>query len=225
MNIRRDFIPESDRSFLSWITNFLKNLFPVLSRTNFPPDEYQKLTAQRDDFAQKFEMAGEPATRTSVAVEAKNSARKLLEVAVRVDVKAYLTYNPHVTDEDRIAMGLPIHKTTRTRVPMPEEKPDFSIKSAVGSRLEVHYHAHDDEKGKTNAKPYGVRGVEIVWAILDAPPASYADLVHSTFDTHSPYTFQFDLSDAGKRIYICLRWENTRAEKGPWSEIQNAIIP
>jgi hypothetical protein len=45
------------------------------------------------------------------------------------------------------------------------------------------------------------------------------------FDTRSPYTFQFDLSDAGKRLYCCLRWENNVGVKGPWSEIQSAIIP
>jgi hypothetical protein len=50
-------------------------------------------------------------------------------------------------------------------------------------------------------------------------------LAHSVFDTRSPYTFQFDLADAGKRFYCCLRWENTTGQKGPWSEIQNAIIP
>jgi hypothetical protein len=61
--------------------------------------------------------------------------------------------------------------------------------------------------------------------VLDTPPASYADLAHSVFDTRSPYTFQFDLSDAGKRLYCCLRWENNVGEKGPWSEIQSAIIP
>ncbi|MDR1156180.1 MAG: hypothetical protein LBL04_15855 [Bacteroidales bacterium] len=51
-----------------------------------------------------------------------------------------------------------------------------------------------------------------------------ADLVHSVFATRSPHTFQFDLS-AGKCFYCCLRWENTRGEKGPWSEIMSAIVP
>jgi hypothetical protein len=29
----------------------------------------------------------------------------------------------------------------------------------------------------------------------------------------------------GKTVYFALRWENTRGEKGPWSEIMSAIIP
>jgi hypothetical protein len=122
-------------------------------------------------------------------------------------------------------MGLPIYKETRTPVKVPKVSPDFSIEPLTGSRLAVHFHAHDADREQVNAKPEGVHGVEIAWAILDTPPKSYADLVHSAFDTRSPYTFQFDLVDAGRRFYCCLRWENTRGEKSPWSEIQSAIIP
>jgi hypothetical protein len=70
-----------------------------------------------------------------------------------------------------------------------------------------------------------VRGAEIRWAILPEPPKSYDDLVHSVFDTHSPYTFQFDIPDAGKTLYVCARWENTTGQKGPWGDIKSVIIP
>jgi hypothetical protein len=33
------------------------------------------------------------------------------------------------------------------------------------------------------------------------------------------------LEDRGKKLYFALRWENTRGEKGPWSEIHSTIIP
>jgi hypothetical protein len=81
------------------------------------------------------------------------------------------------------------------------------------------------EKEHRGAKPYGVRGAEIRWAILPAPPTSQDDLVHSEFDTRTPYIFQFDIPQAGKTLYVCARWENTTGQKGPWSEIVSAIIP
>jgi hypothetical protein len=59
-------------------------------------------------------------------------------------------------------------------------------------------------------KPAGQHGAEIRWAMRD---------------THMPLTFEFDESDRGKTVYFCLGWENTRGEKGPWSEIQSAIVP
>jgi hypothetical protein len=218
-----NYLPRPDREFLAWTINFLKYL--NYTKFNFPEAVYQQLQQEKNVFANKLEVAEEPTTHTKVNVQEKNDARKVLEKDLRQSIAEYLTYNHLVNDGDRQLLGLPVHKTTRTPVPAPTEKPDFSIEAGTGSRLTVHYHAHDEERERRNAKPFGVHGAEIVWAVLDAPPASYADLAHSVFDTRSPYTFQFDLSDAGKRFYCCLRWENTRGEKGPWSEIQNAIIP
>jgi hypothetical protein len=222
---KTDYIPRKDKDFLAWFINLLKNLFPSLARFGVPPDVYQELAAKRDTFSNKLALADDPATRTKGVVKEKNDVRKDLKHTVRQFVKQYLANNPAVTNKDRDDMGLPIYKSGRTPAPVPAKKPDFTLEAAGGSRLDVHYHAHDEEQGTRNAKPFGVHGVEIAWAILDTPPTSYTDLVHSAFDTRSPYTFQFDLSDAGKRLYCCLRWENTRGIKGPWSEIVSAIIP
>jgi hypothetical protein len=46
--------------------------------------------------------------------------------------------------------------------------------------------ARDEEKGRINANPPGVHGIEIVWAILDAPPSTHAALVHSALATRVP---------------------------------------
>jgi hypothetical protein len=220
-----DYLPRPDRAFLAWVINFLKYLMGRVTQFNFPQDLFQKLSEEKDVFAQKLEVAEEPTTHTKVNVQEKNDARKALETDLRQAVAEYLIHNHLLTNGDLQLLGLPVHKTTRTPVPAPTVKPDFTIEQLGGSRLVVHYHAHDEERGAKNAKPFGVIGVEIAWAVLDTPPASYADLAHSAFDTRSPYTFQFDLADGGRRFYCCLRWENTRGEKGPWSEIQNAIIP
>jgi hypothetical protein len=48
-----------------------------------------------------------------------------------------------------------------------------------------------------SAKPKGVHGIELCWALLDAPPASEKDLKNSAFDTKTPYIFTFDESDRG----------------------------
>ena len=220
-----DYLPRPDRTFLAWVINFLKYLMGRLEQFNFPQALFQQLSGEKDVFAQKLEVAEEPTTHTTVNVQEKNDARKALEKNIRQAVAEYLTRNHLLTDGDRRLLGLPVHKTTRTPVPPPTGKVDFTIESLGGSRLVIHFHAHDEERERANAKPFGVRGAEIIWAVLDAPPASYNELAHSVFDTRSPYTFQFDLADAGKRFYCCLRWENTTGQKGPWSEIQSAIIP
>jgi hypothetical protein len=222
----KDFIPSNDRSFLTWLKNLIAYIIVKSASTFGIPDaEFNRLRTETNDFEQKLNVSDAPDTRTKAAVQAKKDARTVVEKTVRLFVKRFLNNNPAVTNADRDSMGLPIYKDTRTPAPVPTDKPDFTIEPRGGSRLEVHFHAHDADREQRNAKPNGVHGIEIAWAMLDEAPKSYADLSHSAFDTRSPYIFQFDLSDAGKRFYCCLRWENTRGEKGPWSEIQSMIIP
>ena len=223
-----DYLPKNDRQLHRWVVVFLNYLFAALSRLGFPNDVYNTLAGMRDDFGGKIDIAEDTNTRTKVTVQEKNTVKAALKAAIRQAVKAYLMYNPAVTDADRDGLGLPIHKTTRTPVPPPTQLVDFFLKQSAGSRVEAHYAPHDQNaemKEKREAKPYGVRGAEFGWAVLPEPPKSYDDLVHSAFDTRSPYTFQFDLPDAGKTLYVCARWENTTGQKGPWSEIKSVIIP
>jgi hypothetical protein len=190
---------------------------------NFPSMDYQELSQMHNDFVQKYNLAEAPETRTKASVQAKKESRKNFEAAIQQKVKEYLTYNHLVTDEDRDNMGLPIHKTTRTPSPVAATYPDFDIDSGTIRRLTVHF--YDQGQKKSKAKPAGQHGAEIRWAILDSPPTQLDDLTHSSFDTHTPFTLQFDENQRGKTVYFCLCWENTRGEKGPWSEIVKAIVP
>jgi hypothetical protein len=143
--------------------------------------------------------------------------------AVRLFVNANLRYNELLTDEDRKQLGLTIPDDE----PTPETEPDTIpvvdfIDTTLLRRIILHI---KDMNGKSRAKPRGVHGVEIVWAILDAAPSSIEDLTHSAFSTRLHYPFDFDENRRGKTIWLCLRWENNRGQKGPWSEIYSAIIP
>jgi hypothetical protein len=119
-------------------------------------------------------------------------------------------------------MGITIRDTTRTPVKAPTTCPEFMIDTVVIRCLSILFW---ELGSKSKAKPHGVHGAEIRWAILDHAPVSVEELIHSNFDTSSPFKLTFDESERGKAVYICLRWESTRGEKGPWSEIVMAIIP
>jgi hypothetical protein len=144
------------------------------------------------------------------------------EKALRVLVQILESNPRQVSDNDRRAMGIAIHDTTHTPVKPPKLYPEFMIDSSIIRCLIILFW---DLGSKSKAKPYGVHGAEIRWAILDHPPASVEELVHSNFDIRSPFELMFDESERSKTGYLCLRWESTRGEKGPWREIVMAIIP
>jgi hypothetical protein len=70
-----------------------------------------------------------------------------------------------------------------------------------------------------------VHGAEILYEIRDEPPATAEDLRHSSFATKTRMVYTFTEAERGKKVYFAARWENTRGEKGPWSDVVSAIIP
>ncbi|MDR1385915.1 MAG: hypothetical protein LBJ67_18990 [Planctomycetaceae bacterium] len=217
------FIPRKDNDFFAWAKNFVAFVNTNYARINFPSAEASRLDSLYITFFQKLEAAETPEKRTQAVIQEKIVAREALEHALRQDIKEYLTYNHLVTDADRDNMGLPIHKTTHTPAPIATTYPDFDIDSSTLRRLTIHF--YDQGQKKSKAKPVGQHGAEIVWAILDAPPKKVSDLIRSSFDTHTPLTLDFEEDQRGQTVYFCLRWENTRGEKGPWSDIHSAFVP
>jgi hypothetical protein len=174
-------------------------------------------------YATRYAAAEKAETRTPTAVLMKDETRDALIKAIREVNRVYLANGPAVTDEDRMNMGLPIHKTTRTPAPVADNAPAFRVDTGTMYRLIIHFFTAGSEKSR--AKPPGQHGVEIRWAVSDVPVEDADALVHSAFDTRTPYPHDFQGHERGKTVYLALRWENTRGEKGPWSPVQNAIIP
>jgi hypothetical protein len=215
------FIPRPDGKFLTYVVNFMKYLFQMLARVGFPETVYQQLAALRNTFAEKLAIAEEPSTQTKVTVEEKNAARSQLEATLRQAIAEYLTHNHLLTDADRDALGLPIHKKKHDPVQPATTFPWIKVSTALIRHLSFDYGGSETSK----AKPAGQHGIELAWVIADTKPADISELIHSQFDTRSPLVMEFKEEDRGKMFWFAVRWENTTGQKGPWSEIQSAIIP
>jgi hypothetical protein len=216
-----DFIPHQDGAFLEWAKTLIAYVTPKLTAFNISAETLMPIQGQLTTYETAFEAARNP-NRGKVDVLNKNEAKEALTQSLRAFIKAYLTYNPTVSDADKENMGLPLHDGTRTPVPAPTTIPELEMDSSVIRQITVHFRdAGSDKRGK----PAHVHGVELRWALLDNSPISVEDLTKSAFDTASPYTFAFDEMERGKALYICPRWENNKGDKGPWGEIYKAIIP
>jgi hypothetical protein len=216
-----DYIPQSDGAFLEWAKTLIGYASAKLMVFNIPAEALTPIQAQLTAYETAFTTAQNP-NRGKVDVLNKNEARDALKSALRAFVKAYLSYNPAVTDADKESMGLPLHDTTRSPVPPPSSIPELELDSSIIRQIIVHFKDNGSEK---RSKPHGVHGIELRWSLLETSPASVEELKNSAFDTATPYTFSFDETDRGKAIYICPRWENNKGEKGPWGEIVKAIVP
>ncbi|MDR1479810.1 MAG: hypothetical protein LBJ00_12830 [Planctomycetaceae bacterium] len=187
--------------------------------TWYDTEFYTKFT----DFQIAFDDWKDPAQRTRLKTERLRETEAEFRKVYRQFYTGFLKESPLVTDEDLIAMGMPARNSGRTPAPVAKTYPDYDIDSGTIRRLTIYF--FDQAKNESRGKPDGQHGAEVCWAILDTPPTNVEDLVHSSFCTHSPLVLDFKEDQRGKIVYFCLRWENTRGIKGPWSEILSAVIP
>jgi hypothetical protein len=147
----------------------------------------------------------------------------LIFVPTRWGKVQYLLYNPAVTNDDRTAMGLPIYSGNRRPVQVPTTVPQLLPDTRTRRIIKVYY---KDEGASRRGKPAGVKGIEIKWAKLKEPPHDIAELVNSSLDTRAPLELVFEEHERGEKVYMCGSWEIQReGEKGPWGDIEEAIIP
>ena len=161
-----------------------------------------------------------PVTRTTLITASKNEKRAAYEKALIVLV-ANLKVNTKVTDDERRALNINIRDTKPTPSPVPVSFPIVAFDTSVTRRLTISFR---DSVSNSAAKPKGVHGAEIKWLIADEKPL-VENLTNSAFDTRTPYTIEFTDNQRGKTVWVCMRWENTRGEKGPWGDIESAIVP
>jgi hypothetical protein len=220
-----DYIPRKDAVFDQWFSFICQYVSQKCAGqspqwTHIPQTERDRLEGQYTAWKTAYGATTGP--HTKVATVAKNEARKAAEEEIRPFVNRFLRYEP-VTNEDRTAMGIPNHSEGRSPVPVPLTSPRLLIGTGTRRRLIVHFR---DERSERRGKPKGVHGIEVRWAILDHPPADIRELIHSSFDTRSPLTLEFEEHQRGQRAYMCGSWEIKReGEKGPPGDIEEAVIP
>ncbi|MDR3193676.1 MAG: hypothetical protein LBT76_00110 [Tannerella sp.] len=216
-----DYIPQAYSALLSWGSNFVTYLNANLDRFGITSTAIAPLVGKYGEYVTSNSKAESANAGKADRLNREEDARDLKRI-IRDLVNQCLRYNPEVTDEDRINLGLHVPDDNPTPKPKPTTQIEATIDPSIIMQLTLRYR---NAGSQSHAKPDGVHGAEIRWNILATPPASTEDLIHSEFSTRSPHTFTFDEDRRGKTVYFRLRWENTRGQKGPWSELYSAIIP
>jgi hypothetical protein len=215
-----DYIPQKDSELVAWSANFTAGVTANAGAWGIPPDEVSALQTADATFAALHAQADSPA-KNSIIVAEKNTARDVLVAKIR-ELAGFRLKNPVISDVQRIAIGLHVRDTTPTNIPAPKSRPELDIDVVDFRRVKVLFH---DMGSNSKAKPYGVNGAVIIYAVLDTPPADHSALIHSVLATRTPHILEFTEEERGKTVYVAICWQNEKGEKGPWSEIESAIVP
>jgi hypothetical protein len=215
-----DYIPTKNLDLMAWSANFTSKIEANAVAWGIPASEVAALRAANDSFAALQKQTDNP-DKNAVNVAKKKAARKTLTTVVRVLVRFRLK-NPIITEAEQIALGLHVRDTNPSTVPVPATRPTLHLQVVDFRRLKVIFHDQDSD---SKAKPRGVNGAVIIYAVLDAPPANSNALTRSVLATRTPHTLEFAEKERGKTVYISICWQNGKGQKGPWSEIESAIVP
>jgi hypothetical protein len=215
-------IPRSHSKFYAWaiVTYPYATSYTNLARWLVSPDAVTpELSTAYTDYTGKYLVSINPETRTAAVITAHIKARKLFESLFRKFLKAYVSYNPHVTDEDKRNMTLSIPDEIQTVIGPPAEAPTLEIDF---SKRQKHSVIVKNLEGK-RSKPANAHGFE-VWQKIGEKPVNDDEFKYAGFSTKSPFRIQYPLADVGKTVWYRAHWVNTKNEPGPWSEIVFAVI-
>ncbi|MDR1899019.1 MAG: hypothetical protein LBQ55_03325 [Treponema sp.] len=220
---RDDYIPRRDEGFDRWLGNLCryaeeKAEGPRPQWTHIPAERVAGLGGAYADWHTAYLRTLTP--HSPAETLAKNEARAAAEREGRSFVNAFIRYGP-ISDEERLDCGCRVPGAPRVRDTKPEGVPTARADSSVIRNLTIHF----KPPGPRKAKPKGVHGAGIRWAVLDAPPVNETDLANTDFTTASPFTLGFHENHRGGHVYFCLRWESATSIKGDYSEIYDAFIP
>jgi hypothetical protein len=217
----KDFIPRSDATFHVWQGTLLTKAEAAAPQLGIPPTAFTALREKQARWAAAFAAAEDPETRTKASVKEKQEAREDYEAALREFIRAYLTYNPALTDADRENFGLPVHDTKPTPAPPVNSRPEVEVGFA---EIQKHTLTVRDTGRKKAGKPAHAAGFEIWRKVGGDAPATDADWQLVAQAPRSPHDLNYNEAESGLRVYYRVRWVNTRGVPGPWSETVSAII-
>jgi hypothetical protein len=215
------YFPAKEAEFVSWSANLIAGSKKYAAELDLPADQLAALEALQDEFALLHEKC-RTAARSKVDTLAKNEAKAALIKKEEVFVRNHLQNNDRMTDPIRAELGIPVYDTKPTPLPAPESVPEAEVLTPHPRTVRIRFRG---ENAPRWGKPAGVHGIECLWAVAEAPVIRIADLSHSSFATRNPLDLVFEEDQRGKRVYFAVRWESGTVKKGPWSEIQSAVIP
>lgn len=218
-----DYIPQTDGHFDSWQKNFLIYASAHVADLGLTPADIAPLTALQTAWTTEYTAHTAAQNAARAAREAKENALLAYENAIRLLVRQ-LQASPHVTDDERRALGITVKDEARTitTAKAAATRPIGIVDTSERLRHTIRF--YDEATPNKRAKPEGVMGCEIWVKIGDPLPMDGSQCIFLGLDTASPYVAEYEGKNAGLKAHYMLRWVTTRGDKGPWSETISATI-
>jgi hypothetical protein len=222
MSKRTSYLPSNVLKFQTLVHSIQAHAITNQTRWDISASAIAALETPIKNFDDAVTVSENPETRTAASIRKRNEMREAVEEEVRPFVQGRLYNNKYVTEDDLLAIGLPVRDRKPTQHADIDETPVITFSSNAPATLNIAFRRKNVE-GRGKGKD--MHGVEVRLLISETPPKDWTELTQSEFATRSPMRLVFNGGDRGKHLYLAARWENNRGGKGPWTEILDTFIP
>ena len=206
------YLPKKQDELLRWAQNFSKLLSENCAQLKLDSKKVSEIVALVTNFKAALDKSREY-DRTKSDITRKNAVLNQLREKIKCFTALYLDYNPAMTSDHRIAMGLKPLIPVRSKSMAPSGRPRLTAKTG-GQRIIVSY-TDEDSGGK--ARPKGVRGIVYRWAFADEE----FKLVQKA---SGPLVLPFREEDLGRAVMVSARWDGRLGDQGPWSNTMKVFV-
>ncbi|MDR0789735.1 MAG: hypothetical protein LBO06_02950 [Bacteroidales bacterium] len=216
----------SDANFNVFQTNLMTYLLSKGLAFTITTEETTTGKALQAKWNDSYAKVSNPATKTPVATQAKNDARKDYVKWLRLMVDKYIAGNDKITNDVRRSLGLTVKDTTPTPKPIPTTIPfmEINVQKPLEHSGSLWSNTFIGEKRKKQKRPTGVAFALVRWIIADKEPVEIDDMKHIIITSDSKFTLNFAKTDKGKKVYYTACWCNSKGQMGDWGKVVEAII-
>lgn len=199
-----------------WARNFADQLLADYEAYGVSLQAAQAFEAAAARFAQSYEDASDPKTRTMAAVARKRADRFDMERMAR-SLSRIITAQPTVADEDRILLGLTVAKPRVRRLPAPAEAPTLRVREVRGGTITLT--VENASNIASRARPRGTAGATVDYCIASNDPNARPTWSFLGNTSVTRATMTLPALPPNTCVYLRARWYNARGELGPTSVI------
>lgn len=213
-----DYIPTTNAAFVAYIVAMSAAIAADPTEYGVTAPDATAFVAQTDAVATAWNVINDPATRTSVTIEAFNAARAAATSTAR-GINNTAQALP-ASNTALLTAGLPVRDGTRTPQGAILESLDLSLVSALPEILIVD--GRNSANPNSAAKPAGTGAIQIVMSIGEVAATDPSQGNDQRFFTKSRMDIRTDVNQRGKVVTIFGRYQSAgsiggQKVYGPWS--------
>jgi hypothetical protein len=200
------------------------------------PDETAENLSEKIDTAEAALNEATQEERTPSLNQRIRTAFGELVAAMR-NMRRRHFFIPPMTEADWVGLGMRLPDTTQTNIEPPTSRVTAVMSRPGQATLGLHIVPADSNTYDERAE----WGFRVYWGILPHGGASETEhlerqhllrvpqrpeeLPQSHFTRRKRDQIEFEFDESGMIAYICIRYENSKGDKGPWGPMVNSVIP